>query len=334
MGEGSRELGLLSVVACLRDEPPAVQALYDRVRATLQGIPYELVVVDDGSTVATATALDALATRDPRVRVLHLSRSFGRDAALTAGLDHAHGDAVLLLEGGPPEAVHRLLERWVAGADVVHGLSQSPDASPPGAAPDDAEAREPVAGRSARMLARAGVQPAPEAADVRLLDRRAVDALRAMPERARDLRGMAAWVGFNQAAVAHRPEEAEVAPARPGLLRRLRRAADATTAASVAPLRAAALFAAVLGALALVAIPVAVVLRIAGLFAHGVLPVLVPLLLLAGGGLLVLAVVGEYLARVTEEVRGRPLYLVRDRRNLPGEQPAAEAEPEPVSSAR
>lgn len=334
MGEGSRELGLLSVVACLRDEPPAVQALYDRVRATLQGIPYELVVVDDGSTVATATALDALATSDPRVRVLHLSRTFGRDAALTAGLDHAHGDAVLLLEGGPPEAVHRLLERWVAGADVVHGLSRSPDASPPGAAPDDAEEREPVAGRSARMLARAGVQPAPEAADVRLLDRRAVDALRAMPERARDLGGMAAWVGFTQAVVAHRPEEAEPAPARPGLVRRLRRAADASAAASVWPLRAAALVAAVLGALALVAIPVAVVLRIAGLFAHGVLPVLGPLLLLAGVGLLVLAVVGEYLARVTEEVRGRPLYVVRDRRNLPGEQPAAEAEPEPVSSAR
>ncbi len=333
MGEGSRELGLLSVVACLRDEPPAVQALYDRVRATLQGIPYELVLVDDGAPEGTAAALDVLATHDPRVRALHLSRAFGRDAALTAGLDHAHGDALLLLEGGPPEAVHRLLERWRAGADVIHGLTEAPGAGAADGA-EGAEPRERVGGRGARVLARAGVQPDPEAADVRLLDRRAVDALRAMPERARDLRGMAAWVGFTQTAVTHRPEDHESAPARPGLVRRLRRAADAATAASVGPLRAASAGAGALGALALLAIPVAVVLRIADLFAHGVLPVLLPLLLLAGGGLLVLAVVGEYLARVTEEVRGRPLYIVRDQRNLPGERPAPEAEPEPVSSAR
>lgn len=334
MGEGSRELGLLSVVACLPDEAPAVQALYDRARATLQGIPYELVVVDDGASEGAAAALDALAAQDPRVRALHLSRSFGRDAALTAGLDHAYGDAVLLLEGGPPEAVHRLLERWLAGADVVHGLPEPAGAAQAPAAADGPAGGERVPGRGARALARAGVQPDPEAADVRLLDRRAVDALRAMPERARDLRGMAAWVGFNQTALTHRPEEGGLETSRPGLVKRLRHAAAATTAASVAPLRAANLVAAALGTLALVAIPVAVILRIAGLFAHGVLPVLLPMLLLAGGGLLVLAVVGDYLARVTEEVRGRPLYIVRDHRNLPGGQPAEEAAPEPVSSAR
>src|SRR3712207_1808521 len=124
MGEG-RELTLLTVVVPLHDEEGSLRELYERTCASLEGFPFELVLVDDASRDATPALLAELADADPRVRVIHLSRNFGHQAALTAGLEHARGDAVAMLDGDlqdPPELIATMLEHWRAGADVVYGV--------------------------------------------------------------------------------------------------------------------------------------------------------------------------------------------------------------------
>src|SRR5918998_5935289 len=123
-----RTLDLLSVVAPMHNEEATVDAFYDRVRTALDGVPFELIVVDDGSTDGTREAVDRLASSDPRVAVIHLSRSFGHQAAPTAGLEHARGDAVAMLDGDlqdPPELIPQLLDHWRSGSDVVSAVRVS-----------------------------------------------------------------------------------------------------------------------------------------------------------------------------------------------------------------
>src|SRR5918992_4139959 len=120
-----RTLDLLSVVAPMHNEEATVDAFYDRVRTALDGVPFELIVVDDGSTDGTRAAADRLASSDPRVAVIHLSRSFGHQAALTAGLEHARGDAVVMIDGDlqdPPELIPVMLDHWRHGSEVVYGV--------------------------------------------------------------------------------------------------------------------------------------------------------------------------------------------------------------------
>ena len=320
---GDRPLSLLSVVVAVRDSADALGALHERLRAGLEGIPYELLVVDDGSADATAGLLDDLAGQDPRVRVLHLSRSFGLEIALTAGLDHAQGDAVVMLDPDlrdPPEAIHLLLEEWRAGAEVVYAVRE----------PGEGEGSRSgtMAGWFARPLERlAGIELEPGAGELRLLDRRAVRALLSLRERSRFLRGMTVWVGFVQTAVTYRAAAAGGAKGRGTL----RRALDSATSFSVAPLRAAMAAGFALGALALLAVPVAVVAWILGGFHSGAL-IVVLMLVLGGALLLAVVTIGEYVGRIYAEVKGRPLYVVRARRNLPAADPARALERQPAST--
>jgi dolichol-phosphate mannosyltransferase len=318
-GNGARRLGLLSVVAALGDAGAHARALPGRVGAALQGVPYELILVDDGSTDGTASVLDELAAADPRVRVIHLSRSFGAELALTAGLDRAHGDALVVLDPDlrdPPEAIRLLLDEWRAGADVVYGMREDAD---------DAGA----AGFITRPLARmAGVELEAQAGELRLLDRRAIEAVRGMRERSRFLRGMTVWVGMRQTAVGYRSlEKGEGAP-RGGASSAVRHALDSATAFSQGPLRAATVAGLALGALALLALPVVLIVGIlAGL---GTTVAVVAVLAVGAAQLVIMGVVGTYVSRIYEEVKQRPLYVVRETRNLPGSAAAPPADREPA----
>src|SRR3954453_1194383 len=197
MGEG-RQLGLVSVVVPLHDEEGSVRELHARTCAALAGVPFELVLVDDASTDGTAAALAELADSDPRVRVLHLSRNFGHQAALTAGVEHARGDAVAMLDGDlqdPPELIPAMLEHWRAGSDVVCAVRTE----------RRGEGRVKLATARwfyrlfARLAPDAGLRP--NSGDYRLLDRRALDALLSMRERNRFLRRMTGFIGFPHTAV-------------------------------------------------------------------------------------------------------------------------------------
>jgi polyisoprenyl-phosphate glycosyltransferase len=316
-----RHLSLLSVVAPMLDEEATARAFCERVRTALDGLPWELVVVDDGSRDATPQILAELARADERIKVVRLSRNFGHQTAITAGLDHAAGDAVAMIDADlqdPPELIPTMLEHWRAGSDVVYATRVE----------RTGESRFKLATASwfYRIMSKVSDVPlAQNSGDFRLLDRCALDALLAMRERNRYLRGMTSWVGFTQTAVPYRRDARHAGETKYPLRKMVRFALDAIASFSHAPLQIATVAGFVFAALAFLAIPVAIVFRILGAFVPGVTTTVVAVLLLGGIQLMAIGLIGEYVGRIYDEVKRRPLYVVRDRVNVAD---AAEDEPE------
>jgi dolichol-phosphate mannosyltransferase len=327
--EPARRLELLSVVAPMLDEEEIVDAFYERVCSALEGIPFELVVVDDGSTDGTPRALDRLATADPRLRVVYLSRSFGHQTALTAGLDHARGNAIVMLDGDlqdPPEVIPRLLEEWRRGSDVVYAVRAS--------RPGESRFKLVTASWFYRIMNRIShIELAANAGDFRLLDRRALDGLRAMRERSRYLRGMTVWVGFTQSSLTYERDARYAGETKYTLSKMIRFSFDAIASFSHAPLQAATVLGFLFSLIAFVAIPVVLLLRILGEYLPGFSTITIVVLLLGGIQLIAVGIIGEYVARIYDEVKHRPLYLVRARRNVDDREPVPDVEAgEPVST--
>jgi polyisoprenyl-phosphate glycosyltransferase len=303
----ARELHLLSVVAPMLDEEALASAFHARVAVALGEIPFELVVVDDGSRDRTPEILDRIASRDPRVRVLHLSRPFGHQLALTAGLDHARGDAVVLIDGDlqdPPEVIPQLVERWREGIDVVVAKRRV----------RSGETRFKLLtarGFYALMGRLAQVPLEPNAGDFRLLDRQVVDALGGLRERNRFLRGMTAWVGFESAVVEYDREARAGGATKFPLRRMVRFAWDGISSFSHVPLQIATFLGFLFALVALALLPLTVVARYTGIYERGVPSLLFIILLIGGIQLMTLGVIGEYVGRIYDEVKRRPLYVVR-----------------------
>src|SRR3982751_1253132 len=257
---------LVSVVAPMHDEAETVARFHERVSAALEGETWELVVVDDGSRDGTGEALARLSAADPRVRVVVLSRSFGHQAALTAGLEHARGDAVVMLDGDlqdPPEVIPEMLARWREGAEVVYAVREH--------RPGETPFKLVTARWFYRLFRRrAEGDPVPDSGDFRLMDRRALAALLAMPERNRFLRGMTVWVGFTQTAVPFAREARSAGRTKYTTPRMLRFAFDAITSFSNRPLQFATLLGFVFSLIAFLAIPLTIVARYADIYERGV----------------------------------------------------------------
>jgi polyisoprenyl-phosphate glycosyltransferase len=316
-GSTPRTLTLLSVVAPVYNEEATLAEFYERVCTALDGFPFELVLVDDGSKDGTAAVLERLAAADPRVHVVFLSRNFGHQTAITAGLDHATGDAIVMIDADlqdPPELIVQMLDSWHAGCDVVYAV------------------REERAGESRFKLATArwfyrvfdwlaSVDLRHNSGDFRLLDRRALDALLSMRERNRFLRGMTVWVGFTQAAVPYHRDPRYAGETKFTLSRMLTFSLDAITSFSQRPLQLATLLGFAISTLAFLAIPLIVFLKIIGSYLPGFSTITITVLLLGGIQLITIGIIGEYVGRIYDEVKGRPLYLVRTRRNFTGEFP-------------
>lgn len=304
-----RQLDLLSVVAPVLDEQDTLEEFYRRVTESLDGVPLELVLVDDGSTDATPRILAGLADRDRRVRVLTLSRSFGHQAAITAGIDEARGDAVVILDADlqdPPEVIAQMLERWREGAEVVFGVRRQRSG--------ESRSKLITARWFYRVFARlAQIDLRQNSGDFRLLGRDALSAVRSMRERSRFLRGMTVWVGFEQAAVEYERDQRFAGETKYTLRRMLRFSLDAISSFSHVPLQAATVLGFAFSLIAFLGIPVAIGLKIAGHFVPGITTVLLAVLLLGGIQLITVGIIGEYLARVYDEVKQRPLYIVRGR---------------------
>jgi len=307
-----RHLGLLSIVAPMLDEEATARVFVDRVRSALDGLPWELVIVDDGSTDQTPTILAEIARADERVKVVTLSRNFGHQTAITAGLDHAAGDAIVMIDADlqdPPELVTTMLEHWRAGSDVVYAMRV------------DRSGETPFKLATARWFYKimskvSDVPLAQNSGDFRMLDRRALDALLSMRERNRYLRGMTSWVGFTQTAVPYNRDARHAGTTKYPLRKMIRFALDAIASFSHAPLQLATVAGFVFAALAFLAIPVAIVFRIFGAFVPGVTTTVVAVLLLGGIQLMAIGMIGEYVGRIYDEVKRRPLYVVRDRANV------------------
>src|SRR3974390_3253318 len=309
-----RSLKLLSVVAPVYNEVATIEQFYGRVCTALQGLRFELVLVDDGSTDGSDVELQKLAGNDPRVRVVQLSRNFGHQTALTAGLDPARGDAGGMLDADlqdPPELIPRMLDHWRAGCDVIYAVREQ----------REGESRFKVT--TARWFYSlfdrlAQVELQHNSGDFRMLDRRALDALLSMRERSRFLRGMTVWVGYTQAAVAYTRDARYAGETKFTIRKMVSFSLDAISSFSYRPLQLASLLGFAISTLAFVAVPVVIALRLLGSYLPGFGAITITVLLLGGIQLITIGIIGEYVGRIYDEVKGRPLYLIAARRNFVG----------------
>jgi dolichol-phosphate mannosyltransferase len=310
-----RTLGLLSIVTPMHDEQDNVRPLYERLAAALDGVDWELVVTDDGSGDATAARLAELAAADERVKVISLSRNFGHQAAITAGLEHARGDAIVMIDADlqdPPEVIPDLVARWREGADVVYAVRQS--------RAGETRMKLLTAHIFYRLLARlAQIELPVDAGDFRLMDRRALEALLAMPERSRFLRGMTVWIGFTQTGVPYQREARSAGRTKFTPRKMLRFSFDAIASFSYFPLQLATVLGFVISLLAFIAIPLTIIARYSNIFVPGISSTLVAIFLLGGIQLMTIGVIGEYVGRIYDEVKRRPLYVVRETANIDAE---------------
>jgi glycosyltransferase involved in cell wall biosynthesis len=304
-----------SFVIPIFNERETLEELYQRLQPVISSLdgPSEIIFVDDGSVDGSHEIMRKLHERDARVKVVRLSRNFGHQIALTAGLDHAEGKAVITMDGDlqdPPEVVPELARRWKEGYDVVYA------------------AREERAGESRTKLATArwfyrlmgqvsDVDLPSEVGDFRLVDRRVLDAVSAMPEHRRYLRGMFAWVGYDQSTVHYARAPRYRGKTKFPMRKMMAFALDGIVSFSSAPLRLALKFGFVVSVLSFMLGITAVVVRLGGFFAvPGWASIAVGVAFLGGVQLTVLGVIGEYIAGIYDEVKQRPLYLVRERSGL------------------
>jgi dolichol-phosphate mannosyltransferase len=305
-----------SVVVPLHDEEELLATLYGRVAAVLDTLDgdWELILVDDGSRDGTFALAVELHSRDDRVKVIRLSRNFGHQVALSAGLDLARGQAVVTMDGDlqhPPETIPELVAQWREGYEVVYGVMA------------ERRGESALKGLSARVFYRllgwlADIDVPAAAGDFRLIDGRALAAFRAMRESNRYLRGMFSWIGFRQTGVTYisPPRRAGRSKYTPRSMVRL--AVNAIIGFSERPLRVALALGFVVSAGSLLFGLSAVFVKIAGGFAvPGWASIMVLVGIVGGIQLMVMGVIGEYIARIYDEVKRRPLYVISSVRGFP-----------------
>ncbi|MET0292433.1 MAG: glycosyltransferase family 2 protein [Steroidobacteraceae bacterium] len=298
------------------NEAEALPALLARIAAAADNLslPFETLVIDDGSNDGTAAAARN-APAALNVRLLRLSRNFGKEAALTAGIDHADGDVVLCLDSDgqhPPEMLGEMLELWRAGHDMVYGVRT-----------DRGEESffKRIGSRTFYSLMRSGSRiDIPEnAGDFRLMDRCVINALRALPERRRFMKGIFAWVGFDAVGIPYSPEERQGGRSHYSRRKLTQLAWSGFTSFTALPLRVAVIVGAVLALLAMAYGGYLIVeYTIFGTAVPGWPTVVVSIMFLSGLQFLFIGIVGEYLARVFEEVKARPTYLIAEDRKRKG----------------
>ena len=304
---------LVSIIVPCLDEMAVLPETLRRLRGLADGLDdvrFEFIFVDDGSRDATLAVLRAAVAGDARLRVISFSRNFGQQIAVTAGLDAARGDAVVLMDSDlqdPPEVVPQMIARWREGFDVVYGTRAS--------RPGDTWFKRFTADGFYSVINRLSEIPIPpDTGDFRLMSRAVVDILRQMPERHRFLRGMVAWSGFRQTAVRYDRPERFAGDTKYPLRKMVRYALDGILSFSIKPLQMAiglGLFATVL---AFIGIVYALVLRLfTSVWVEGWTALMIAVLFLGGVQLLSLGIIGEYVGRIYGEVQRRPLYVVRER---------------------
>jgi len=311
--DSQRDLSLLSVVVPMYNEAMVASRFHQRLNTALVGVQFELIAVDDGSTDETSAVLKRLAAVDARIRIVRLSRNFGHQAALTAGLDHAGGDAVVTIDADlqdPPELIPTMIAKWRQGADIVYAVRRS-------RAGEGRRRLLAIRGFYRLFTRIAKLEHMANSGDFRLFDRRALQVLLFMRERNRYLRGMSSWVGFEQTPVYYERDARYAGETKYPLGRLVQLAADAIASFSYVPLRVAALLGLVFSVIALAGIPVVLALRLTGSYVPGIASVHIMMLLLGGIQLLTLGIMGEYLGRAYDEAKRRPIYVVAERHNLP-----------------
>jgi dolichol-phosphate mannosyltransferase len=327
-----------SIVAPIYNEEGNIQKLYDRISQVMDstGETWELVTVNDGSRDKSFEMLSALSHKDPRIKVINFARNFGHQLAVTAGLHNTSGDAVVVIDADlqdPPELILDMIERWKAGYHVVYAVRQERKG--------ESWFKLITAKLFYRLIYRITDVDIPlDTGDFRLMDRKVVDALNSMPEHNRFIRGLTSWIGFKQTGITYVREAREWGETKYPLKKMVRFAMDAVTGFSYFPLQVMVYVSFVLGVLAIFAIPIIAILRlILGFqFLGGQVTNIVLLLLVGAFQLFFLFILGQYVARIYDETRGRPLYIVAEKVGFDDsntearkveKQPTPEPQPEP-----
>ena len=306
----------ITIIAPVYNEEPVLHELYKRVSEVMDKYddPWELILVDDGSRDRSAEIIAELHEGDNRVKGISFSRNFGFQEAVTAGLDFSSGEAVILTDADlqdPPEVIPEMIAKWREGFDVVYGVRTEREG--------ETWFKLVTAKMFYRIIHRITSVNIPlDTGDFRLMDRRVVDALGQMRERNRFLWGMVPWVGFKQTGVYFKRDPRFAGDAKFSSFRRMFRfAMNAITSFSYVPLQLATYLGFAIAGLTALAIVIVIFLRLFSVHAlTGQATTLVAVLFLGGVQLISLGIIGEYLGRIYDEVKGRPLYLVQDKWGL------------------
>ena len=299
----------ISIVIPVHNEALNLIEMCRRLRNVLDGSNYEIIFADDGSTDDTRGAVMRERANDPRVKLLSLSRNFGHQEALSAGLDFALGDAVIAMDGDlqhPPELIPKLLDKWRCGYEIVTTVRLSTA---------DAGLLKRIFSRSFYALLNrlSDLNLREGSADFRLMDRVAVNALRQMPEHSRFLRGMVQWIGFKQISVPYHADAREAGVSKYSIRRQLRLGLLATVSFSSTPLYILAMFGFILAAASFLYGIYAIAARVIfNATVIGWASVLAGVMFIGGVQLISLGMLGVYIAKIYEEAKARPVYLIRE----------------------
>lgn len=325
-----RSPALLSLVVPVFNEAEGIRTFHDRATAALKkldGMDYDLIYVDDGSRDGSFEIMTTFAASDPNTRVVKLSRNFGHQVAITAGLDYARGDAVVFIDADlqdPPELIADLVAKWREGYDVVYARRTQRKG--------ESYFKLVTAAAFYRMLrSLANIDIPPDVGDFRLISRRVADHLRAMREKDRFIRGLVSWVGFKQTSVLFQRDERFAGVTKYPLKKMIKFAFDGLTSFSTAPLRLAMWFGYLSSALSFLYLASVFIQYLLGHTVQGWATIMVAVLFLGGVQLICLGILGEYLGRVFNEVKPRPVYIVEELRGSPSTQ-VPEVMPQKVAS--
>jgi glycosyltransferase involved in cell wall biosynthesis len=314
---------LLSVVVPCMNEEEVLAETNRRLIAVLEqaSTEFEIIYVDDGSTDSTRDVLSKLQALDTRIRLIRLSRNFGHQVAITAGLEHASGDAVAIIDADlqdPPEVILEFLGKWRDGYDVVYGVRAEREG--------ETSFKLWTAKLFYRLLGHLSDTRIPlDTGDFRLMDRRAVNTLLSMPERDRFVRGMVSWLGFSQLAVAYRRAPRAAGVTKFSLFRMVRFALDGIFSFSILPLRLATwtgFAASLLALLGIAAVLLERFFEVPGLV-KGWSSAVIAQLFIGGGQLICLGIIGEYVGRIYGESKRRPLYIIQEKIGFGVREPTA-----------
>ena len=308
----------VSLVVPVFNEEAVIGAFYERASramASLDGLSYEIIFVDDGSRDGTYRQLVGFAAADPHVRVVKFSRNFGHQIAITAGIDHARGACVVIIDADlqdPPEVVGSMVQQWRQGYDVVYGVRSD----------RAGETRMKLATASAfyQLLGRlTNVQIPANVGDFRLISRRVVEQLKLLKEKDRFVRGLVSWVGFKQTGVSYHRDPRYAGETKYPFRRMIKFAFDGITSFSTLPLKFATWTGYVTAVLAVLYLFYVLVAKLLGQTVQGWTTIMVAMLFIGSVQLICLGILGEYLGRVFNEVKPRPMYVVEE--ILPGDSP-------------
>lgn len=300
-----------SIVAPVFNEIGCLEEFSIQVNQVMQGLNenWELILVDDGSTDGSSEKIRELAENDKKIKAVIFARNFGHQIAVTAGLDYAHGDAIIIIDADlqdPPEVMLDLIKKWREGNEVVYAVRRKREG--------ESWFKLFSASLFYRMIYRITDVKIPlDTGDFRLIDRKVADVMRQMRERHRFLRGMAAWVGYRQVGVEYDRKERFAGQTKYPFSKMFKLALNAITSFSYFPLQVATFLGFFIAGISICAIPVVAFLRLSNkLSLLGQATTLIAVLFLGGIQLITLGILGEYIGRIYDEAKGRPLYIVSE----------------------